>query len=90
MKDDKLDDLQVLINKLPEPQKIRIEYIINQFIAAHNVIKMQCVNDFRSDFETRKEAAKYFKTCKYPQVMFAMLDHKDITPFIWKIINKER
>lgn len=90
LRDDKLDDLQVLIDKLPEPQKVRIEYIINQYIAAHNAIKMQCINDFRSDFETRKEAAEYFKTCKYPQVMFAMLDHRDITPFIWKIIDKER
>lgn len=90
LKDDKLDDLQVLINKLPEPQKVRINYIINQFIIAYNIVKMQCINDFRSDFETRKEAAEYFKTCKYPQVMFAMLDGKDITSYIWKIIAKER
>lgn len=90
LRDDKLDDLRVIIDKLPEPQKVRIDYIINQYIAAHNVIKMQCINDFRSNFETRKEAAEYFKTCKYPQVMFAMLDHRDITPFIWKIIDKER
>lgn len=90
LRDDKLDDLQVLIDKLPEPQKVRIEYIVNQYITEYNVIKTQCINDFRSNFETRKEAAEYFKTCKYPQVMFAMLDHKDITPFIWKIIDKER
>lgn len=90
LRDDKLDDLYVIINKLPEPQKVRINYIINQFIIAYNIVKMQCINDFRSDFETRKEAAEYFKTCKYPQVMFAMLDGKDITSYIWKIIAKER
>lgn len=90
LRDDKLDDLQVLIDKLPEPQKVKIEYIINQFIIAYNVIKMQCINDFRSDFETRKEAAEYFKTCKYPSVLFAMLNGEDVTRYIWKIIAKER
>ena len=85
-----LDDLQVIIDKLPEPQKVKIEYIVNQYITVFNVIKMQCVNDFRSDFETRKDAAEYFKTCKYSSVLFAMLNGDDITRYIWKIIAKER
>lgn len=85
-----LDDLQVIIDKLPEPQKVKIEYIINQYIASFNVIKMQCVDDFRSDFETRKDAAEYFKTCKYPSVLFAMLNGEDVTRYIWKIIAKTR
>ncbi|MEE0902831.1 MAG: hypothetical protein UIB31_09890, partial [Methanobrevibacter sp.] len=29
---DQLDDLQVIVNKLPEPQKVKIEYIVNQYI----------------------------------------------------------
>lgn len=90
LRNDQLDDLQVIIDKLPEPQKIKIEYIINQYIAGFNVIKTQCVNDFRSDFETRKDAAEYFKTCKYPSVLFAMLNGEDITRYIWKIIAKAR
>ena len=87
---DQLDDLQVIIDKLPEPQKVKIEYIINQYIMGFNVIKMQCINDFRSDFETRKDAAEYFKTCKYPSVLFAMLNGEDVTRYIWKIIAKTR
>lgn len=87
---DQLDDLQVIIDKLPEPQKIKIEYIINQYIIDFNIIKRQCINDFRSDFETRKDAAEYFKTCKYPSVLFAMLNGEDITRYIWKIIAKDR
>lgn len=90
LRNDQLDDLQVIIDKLPEPQKIKIEYIIDQYIAGFNVIKTQCVNDFRSDFETRKDAAEYFKTCKYPSVLFAMLNGEDITRYIWKIIAKAR
>ena len=87
---DQLDDLQVIIDKLPEPQKVKIEYVINQYITYFNVIKMKCINDFRSDFETRKEAAEYFKTCEYPSVLFAMLNGEDITRYIWKIIAKTR
>ena len=87
---DQLDDLQVIIDKLPEPQKVKIEFVINQYITGFNVIKLQCLNDFRSDFETRKDAAEYFKTCKYPSVLFAMLNGEDITRYIWKIIAKAR
>lgn len=90
LRNDQLDDLQVIIDKLPEPQKIKIEYIINQYITSFNVIKMQCINDFRSDFEIRKDAAEYFKTCKYPSVLFAMLNGEDVTRYIWKIIAKTR
>lgn len=90
LRNDQLDDLQVIIDRLPEPQKVKIEYIINQYITSFNVIKMQCINDFRSDFETRKNAAEYFKTCKYPPVLFAMLNGEDVTRYIWKIIAKTR
>jgi RNA ligase len=90
LRNNQLDDLQVIIEKLPESQKVKIEYIINQYIMGFNVIKMQCINDFRSDFETRKDAAEYFKTCKYPSVLFAMLNGDDITRYIWKIIAKDR
>lgn len=90
LRNDQLDDLQVIIDKLPEPQKVKIEYIINQYITSFNVIKMQCINDFRSDFETRKDAAEYFKTCEYPSVLFAMLNGEDVTRYIWKIIAKAR
>ena len=90
LRNNQLDDLQVIIDKLPEPQKVKIEYIINQYITGFNVIKMQCTNDFRSDFETRKDAAEYFKTCEYPSVLFAMLNGDDIARYIWKIIAKTR
>lgn len=37
---DQLDDLQVIIDKLPNHKKVKIEYIINQYITSFNVIKM--------------------------------------------------
>ena len=44
----------------------------------------------KSDFkilETRKESAAYYKKCKYPAILFRMLDKKEYDEIIWKIIK---
>ncbi|MCD6066974.1 MAG: hypothetical protein K0S33_1800 [Bacteroidetes bacterium] len=41
------------------------------------------------ELEDRKETAIYFQTCKYPQVLFAMLDKKDHSRVIWKMLKPE-
>ena len=85
-----LDDLQVMCDQIPSTQSIRIQERINYYVGWFNRIRLQCLNDFRNDFADRKEAAEYFKNCKYTSVLFAMLDGKDTLPFIWKFIAKER
>jgi RNA ligase len=35
----------------------------------------------------RKIFAEYAKTCKYPGLLFALLDGKDLTPMIWKMLR---
>jgi hypothetical protein len=85
-----LDDLQSLYSQIQSAQKERIQEKINYYISWFNHIRLQCFNDFRNDFLNRKEAADYFKNCKYTSVLFAMLDGKDPTSFIWKFIAKER
>ena len=48
------------------------------------------LNTAKTDFkvlETRKETALYFQNCQYPNVLFAMLDEKDVTPIIWKMLR---
>jgi len=39
------------------------------------------------NFSSRKDAAAYFNTCSYPAVMFALLDNRDTSALIWKIIK---
>lgn len=36
--------------------------------------------------ETRKEQAEIIKTAKYPRIVFSMLDNKDYSEVIWKIL----
>ena len=38
-------------------------------------------------FETRKAAAAYFLTCRYPAVLFKMWDKKPYADVIWKLIR---
>ena len=38
-------------------------------------------------FATRKESAGHIMTCKYPKVMFEMMDNRDYSQSIWKLIR---
>ncbi|MEO8535136.1 MAG: RNA ligase [Flavobacterium sp.] len=54
----------------------------NQYL----IIENQCKADFKV-LESRKETALYFLTCKYSGVLFAMLDNRDYSGNIWKMIR---
>lgn len=51
-------------------------------------IETQAKSDFKI-LDTRKETAAYFKTCKYPKVLFRMLDKREYGEVIWRIIKPE-
>ncbi len=53
---------------------------------AYEKIENECNRVFK-EFETRKETAIYFNKQKYPSVLYAMLDKKDISPIIFKLIK---
>lgn len=51
-------------------------------------IENQCINDFNAYvFDSRKEAAAYYFMCKYPAVLFKMLDKRPYKDVIWKLIR---
>ncbi|MBE8726803.1 T4 RnlA family RNA ligase [Flavobacterium hungaricum] len=52
----------------------------------YQTIENQCKMDFKV-LESRKETAFYFLECQYPKVLFAMLDQRDYSDIIWKIIR---
>lgn len=43
--------------------------------------------EHRGGFQSRKDAAAYFKTCTYPAVLFKMLDNRPYDALIWKAIR---
>lgn len=86
---DKIDDLVVLKDKFGEYHWDKIIKLISKFRNRFNQIRLECELAFEGIYTTRKDAAERFKTCKYPSVLFAMYDDKDISQYIWKIIKKE-
>ncbi|MEO8240109.1 MAG: RNA ligase [Flavobacterium sp.] len=56
----------------------------NKYAAIENQSKL----DFKV-LESRKATALYFQTCKYPGVLFAMLDKREYSEIIWKMIRPE-
>ena len=46
-------------------------------------------NSVYKEFPTRKETAEYFLNQKHPAVLFRMLDKKDPSKIIWKMIKPE-
>ncbi|GIQ57238.1 hypothetical protein Flavo103_03740 [Flavobacterium collinsii] len=52
----------------------------------YQIIENQCKADFKV-LESRKETALYFQTCQYQSVLFAMLNNKDYSVIIWKMIR---
>jgi RNA ligase len=49
-------------------------------------IESECKSVFRT-FDSRKETAQYFLTQKHPSILFAMLDGKDYSKTIWKLLR---
>ena len=60
--------------------------IVNSILEKYNSIINTCKSEYRDDFNSRAEAADYFKQCKFPAVMFAIYDCKEYRPIVWKYV----
>ena len=74
---------------LQEEDVIYFDEIVRTINEKYTNIEHQCCIDFQDDFDSRAEAAAYFNTCKYPAVLFSMLDGKNPSNIIWKYVAKE-
>ncbi len=52
----------------------------------YTAIEDQCKADFRV-LDSRKDTALYFLQCKYPAILFSMLNGKNYAPVIWKLVR---
>jgi RNA ligase len=74
---------------LQEEDVIYFDEIVRTITEKYIEIEYQCCLDFQDDFDSRAEAAAYFNTCKYPAVLFNILDGKNPSQLIWKYVAKE-
>ena len=72
-----------------EEHVIYYNNIIKKYTDKYAEIMDKCVEDYRTDFETKKDAALYFKTCKYQHVLFSMYNGYDPSKMIWNYVMRE-
>ena len=94
-------DIENLLEGLPDELFKEIKYYIWDFKTKYNYIEDKCKEDLHAYYQTeegvvldgkvrKKNAAKFFKTCKYQHVLFRMFDGKDYSDVIWKIIKPKK
>ncbi len=75
-----------LLERVPTDFYMWVDAIINELRFKYNEIELWAKSEF-SPKADRKETAAYFQTCKYPAILFMMLDGKDYSDQIWKLIR---
>lgn len=89
IKDGTVDKVKSFIaQNLSEESSLYFDKLINDVYSKYNDIYTVCKSEFRSDFQSRADAACYFNQCKYPKVMFMMYDRRDYSSIIWKLVAK--
>jgi RNA ligase len=73
-------------SNLSEESVIYFDNLVNEIKSEYSIIENECKLEFRNDFESRKEMAAYFTKCKYPCILFAMIDGKEYSKMLWKIV----
>lgn len=82
------DELAELVSNFDEEIKISVDKIVKGFDDRYEEIINEANGEFRH-FETDKEAALYFNTCKWRPILFNIRKGKDVSYLIWKVIKNE-
>lgn len=80
--------LEDLLKNIPDEIFQWVKEKRTQLTEHYLEIENQCKKDFKI-LNSRKETASYFLTCSYPKILFSMLDRRDYSPIIWKIIKPD-
>lgn len=80
--------IEELIEQVPDEFYEIVKGEIEEMKEGFAFLKLMCEGVFKQIYcENRKEFALSAKTQKYPQVLFAMLDKKNVEGVIWKILE---
>lgn len=78
--------LEPILERTPDEFYSWVRNLESRLRGEYQEIETQACADYR-EFDNRKDAAMYFKTCDYPHVLFAKMDGKDYSDFIWRMIQ---
>jgi RNA ligase len=78
--------VEKLIERVPDEFHAWVKEIELRLKVEYAIIENKAHEDFQ-DTGNRKETAEYFKTKENTDLLFAILDHKNYAPMIWKKIK---
>lgn len=78
--------LEPLLDKVPDEFYDWVKTTIQLLQQQYGEIKQTARADFKI-LDTRKATAEYYFTCKYPAILFKMMDGKPYDYIIWKMIR---
>ena len=76
------------LSMFDEEHIIYYRSIMDKYTNKYAEIIDKCVEEYRDDFETKKQAAEYIMTCTYPHVLFAMYNKKNYVPVVWNYVMR--
>jgi RNA ligase len=86
----KLGELEEIWQKFDEESRIYYDGIVHKLNTMFEEVYDEMDAEHREDFPTRKEAAAYYMTCKFPHQHFARAfgNPKTLDVLIWKEVRK--
>lgn len=85
------DDIYELLEDVPDEFFNKVEEYVDELISQYMLLEAEynwIFNKLRT-IEDRAEFAQKAKSYKYPQLLFKMLDEKDYSETLWRIIKPE-
>ena len=79
-------DIDDLLEKVPDEFYNWIKKEASDLRRRYKEILDICNKEFKI-LPSRKETAMYFRKCKYPPILFALLDKKEPSKIIWKMVK---
>ena len=80
------DTIDELVKIVPDELYTWLSETIGTLTCKFTEIEMLCIKEYKP-FENRRDAAEYYKTKTYPHILFKILDGKDYTKDIWKLVK---
>jgi len=82
------DSFNEILERVPDEFYNWVKITKANLETAYEIIENIAKEDYQ-ELETRKETAFYFQTCRYPKILFSMLDGKDYSETIWRYVRPE-
>lgn len=83
------EDFLKLLDDVPDEFYAIVEETVNDLILQYNEIEKSATKEFEelNGWSSRKEFAEQAKDSKYKSILFKMVDEKDYSSVIWKMIK---